>query len=88
MPLLLAIIALCTPRLAIIILWLFSGWFNGVFVTRGWPILGFIFLPLTLLWYSAVMNWFGGQWNLLTVLVMILAVCADLGSGKKAAWKK
>jgi len=57
MPCLLLIIALVTPRLAVFMLWLF-GWFNGVFPNIIWPILGFIFLPTTLLWYSAVAHWY------------------------------
>lgn len=31
--------------------------------TLLWPILGFYFLPTTLLWYSAVQHWLGGQWS-------------------------
>lgn len=85
MPLILAFIGLLAPRFTIFILWLASPWFNGVFQTRLWPILGFIFLPFTLLWYSVVVNWFGGQWGLLQILVLILAVVMDLTSSKRSA---
>ncbi len=88
MPILLTIIALCTPRLVIFILWLFSTWFNGVFQTVGWPLLGFLFLPFSLLWYSAVTNWFGGQWNALAMIGMVIAVCLDLGIGRNATKKR
>ena len=84
MPLLIAIIALIFPRLAIAILWFFTNWFVGVFETKLWPILGFLFLPLTTLWYSAVQQWFGGDWNAATVIVLILAVIGDLDSGRRA----
>lgn len=69
----------------IVVLWLSSDWFEGVFATRVWPILGFIFLPLTLLWYSVVTNWFNGDWNWWQVIVLIVALIADLSSERSAA---
>lgn len=87
MPLLFAIIALFAPRFTIFLLWLASSWFTGVFETRLWPLLGFLFLPLTLLWYSVVVNWFGGTWDWWHVVVLVLAVIADLSSGKQATKK-
>jgi len=81
MPLvLLAIGALLVPRLTIFLLWLLSGWFNGVFASVIWPILGFIFMPYTLLWYSAVQNLFSGTWGPAQLLGMIIAVLLDLSS--------
>ena len=44
------------PRILILALWFFSTWFGGVFDSLLWPILGFIFAPTTLLWYSAVQH--------------------------------
>jgi hypothetical protein len=85
MPLLIGIIALCAPRFVIAMLWLFSTWFTGVFETRAWPILGFIFLPLTLLWYSAVTNWFMGEWNWWQMLVLVLAIFGDLHSERNVS---
>ena len=78
MPCLLAIIALLTPRLAIVILWFFTTWFTGLFPTLLWPILGFVFLPTTLLWYSVVMRWFGGQWTLWPVVGLVVALLIDV----------
>ncbi len=85
MPFLFTIIGLIAPRFTIFILWLASPWFTGVFETRLWPILGFLFLPFTLLWYSVVINWFGGQWGWVQILMMIIAVLADLSSSKRGA---
>ncbi len=85
MPLLLGLLGLFAPRFVIALLWLFSGWFTGVFETRAWPILGFLFLPLTLLWYSAVAHWFNGEWSTLQWIVLVLAILCDLGCGKSAA---
>lgn len=85
MPLLLGLVALFTPRLVIFLLWLASSWFTGVFETRLWPLLGFLFMPLTLLWYSVVMNWFAGQWGWAQLIVLVIAIVADLGSSRGVA---
>ena len=78
MPCLLGLVALVTPRLLIAILWFATAWFRGMFDTLLWPILGFVFLPTSLLWYSAVQHWFGGQWTLWPVVGMIVALTIDL----------
>jgi hypothetical protein len=77
----LIIISLVLPRLLIFCLWLFSGWFDGVFTTRYVPLLAFFFMPHTMLWYSAVMNWFGGRWEFTQIFVLVLAILMDLGVG-------
>ena len=80
MPCALALIALLFPRILIAVLWIFTNWFNGVFSSLLWPVLGFIFLPVTMLWYSVVINQFGGAWNITNIIVMVLAVAIDMGS--------
>ena len=50
MILVLALLALLVPRITIALLWLLTNWFVGVFPNILWPLLGFIFLPLTTLW--------------------------------------
>ncbi|KFA93200.1 hypothetical protein [Archangium violaceum] len=80
MPVLFALGALVIPRLLTLILWFFTGWFRGMFDTLLWPILGFIFLPTTLLWYSAVQHWFGGQWTLWPVVGLVLSLMTDVWS--------
>jgi hypothetical protein len=66
------------PRIVILLLWFFTGWFDGMFSTLLWPILGFIFLPTTLLWFSAVQHWFGGVWSLWPVVGVIVALILDV----------
>jgi hypothetical protein len=78
MPCLVAILALATPRLLIVILYFFTTWFSGLFASALWPILGFLFLPTTLLWYSAVVHWFGGVWSLWPIVGLVIAVMMDL----------
>ncbi len=77
MPCLGVLFALITPRLLIVLLWFFTEWFTGIFDTLLWPILGFIFLPTTLLWYTAVQNWWGGDWQALQVIGLIIALVID-----------
>lgn len=57
---------------------LFTDWFNGVFKSMLWPILGFLFLPLTTLWYSAVQHWFGGNWDVIPIVGLVVALLVDL----------
>jgi hypothetical protein len=82
MPCFVAIIALLTPRLAIVLLWLLSNWFKGLFHTALWPILGFIFLPTTFLWYTAVQHWWGGHWTAGPVIGLVLALMIDLSPAR------
>jgi len=51
-----------------VLLWVFTTWFDGLFTNSMWPILGFIFLPTSLLWYTVVLHWFGGVWSLWTIV--------------------
>ena len=85
MPCLAALIALIAPRLVIVVLWFFTSWFVGMFTSILWPILGLVFLPTTLLWYSAVQHWFAGEWSLWPVVGIVLALMIDLSpaSGKR-----
>jgi len=78
MPCLFAVFALVTPRLVVAILFFFTRWFAGMFDSILWPILGFIFLPTTLLWYTAVQHWFNGQWTLWPVVGLVLALMIDI----------
>ena len=85
MPCLLVILALVTPRLLIALLWLLTGWFTGVLPNAIVLILGFVFLPTTLLWYTAVQHWFAGQWTFWPVVGMIIALGIDFSpaSGRR-----
>ena len=83
MPFLLAILALLTPRIAIVLLWVFTTWFDGLFTWVLWPILGFIFLPTSLLWYTVVLHWFGGVWSLWTVVGLVIAFIIDVSPARE-----
>lgn len=72
----LLIIAFFGPRVALVYLW-FIGYLNGVFSAPLWPILGFVFLPLTTLVYAVVMR--NGGMNDFSMIFVILAALVDLG---------
>ena len=77
MPCLLVLLALMVPRGLIVGLWLLTDWFEGLFDTALWPALGFFFLPTTLLWYTAVQHWFGGEWSLWPIVGLVVALLID-----------
>lgn len=57
-----------------------------MFDTALWPILGFIFLPITFLCYSAVQHWFDGVWSFWRILDIVIALSIDISpaSGRRA----
>jgi len=81
MPCLFFVLALFVPRLVIVLLWLFSNWFQGVFAGMALPVLGFLFLPTTLLWYSVVMNAWRGAWTFWPLVGLVIAILIDLSQG-------
>ena len=81
MPCLVILLALAVPRAVIVGLWFFSDWFGGIFGSLLWPVLGFLFLPTTLLWYTVVQNWFGGEWGLWPIVGLVVALAIDTSPG-------
>ena len=88
MPCLLLLFALITPRLVIVLLWLLTNWFRGMFPLALWPVLGFIFLPTTLLWYTAVQHWFHGVWTLWPVVGLVIALATDVSPARGRRWQE
>lgn len=79
MPCLVAAIAFFFPRLAIILIAIFSDYIGRAFSGEWlWPVLGFFFMPYTVLAYAFAQNSGGGVHGLYLVLV-IVAVLLDLG---------
>lgn len=77
MPCLVLFVAMFAPRLVVALLYLFSRWFDGLFTTVLWPVLGFLFMPTTLLWFTVVQHWFGGQWTFWPIAGIVLAIMID-----------
>ena len=85
MPLLIVLAALFIPRVAIVVMWLFTNWFVGLFDSLLWPILGFFITPTFLLWYSIVANVYGGEWGTLQIAIGVIALVIDLSPASEAA---
>ena len=49
---LLGLLGLITPRVVLVLLWVFTNYLSRAFHTFVWPFLGFIFLPTTTLAYA------------------------------------
>lgn len=74
------------PRVALVLLFLFKRpWLMGPYEGFVIPLLGFLFLPYTLLWTTYVFNAHGGEWGLWQILILVLAVLFDLSplTGRK-----
>jgi hypothetical protein len=78
MPCLFGCLALFFPRVAIILIWLFSDYLGRAYETLLWPLLGFLFLPLTTLAYAWAVNTNGTVTGVYLVVVVV-AVLIDLG---------
>ncbi len=78
MPCLIGLFALGMPRLAIVLVVVFSDYIGRAYQTTLWPFLGFLFMPLTTLAYAWGINSYGAitGW---AVWLMALAVLLDLG---------
>ncbi len=79
MPCLLAILALSFPRIAIVLLWLFSSFFAGVYNNVIVPVLGFLFLPLTFIVYTYLQKTHAGALGTQSLVFLFIAVILDLG---------
>jgi hypothetical protein len=44
---------------------------------------GGLVLPTSLLWYTVVVNWFGGVWSLWTIIGLIIALMIDVSPARE-----
>jgi hypothetical protein len=75
---LVVVLALLTPRLIMVLMWLFSNYLSHAYGTWVWPLLGFFFLPTTTIAFAIAQNEFGGfrGWG---AVITVLGVLFDLG---------
>ena len=89
MPCLLALLALISPRLVLILLWIFSSVLSHAFNSWILPLLGFFLLPWTTLAYAAFWSWGPGhhvtgfEW-----FFVVLAFLIDLGLVRRRALRR
>jgi hypothetical protein len=79
MPCLLTLVILAFPRVALILLWLFSNYLDRAYHGLLIPLLGFIFLPITTIAYAWMMNSHLPIQGV-NLVILIVAVLLDVGS--------
>jgi hypothetical protein len=82
-----AFVAVFAPRLALLIVWIFTPYVSRAFASFWWPLLGLIFLPYTTLFYALAylpgVGVFGWRW-----LWVVLGVLLDLGSYSSGGYSR
>ena len=79
MPCLLGCLALIFPRVVIVLLVIFSDYLGQAYQSLLWPLLGFVFMPLTTLAYAWAWHGTGGHISGLHLVAVVIAVLVDLG---------
>lgn len=88
MPCLFVVLGLAVPRLTLVLLWLFTTW-TRVIDSALIGIAGFLLAPYTTLAYVTLGNVGDGQVEgALDIVVLVIAVLADLGAYGGASRKK
>jgi hypothetical protein len=75
---LLVLLTLITPRVVLVLMFLFSNYLGRAYHGFLIPLLGFIFLPLTTIVYAWIVN-SGHQDSDIYLVALIIAVVIDLG---------
>jgi len=70
--------ALGAPRLALVLVVIFSDFIGRAYTTTIWPLLGFFLMPTTTLAYAWAINT-GGSVQGIRLVVVVIAVLIDLG---------
>jgi hypothetical protein len=78
MPCLLLILFLAFPRIALLLLFIFSNYLQRAYHGLILPLLGFLFLPLTTLAYAWMVNTRQPTTGV-NLLILIIAVVIDVG---------
>jgi hypothetical protein len=78
MPCLAVIVVLAFPRVALVVLWLFTRYLQHAYHGLLIPLLGFLFLPLTTLAYAWMVNNHRPMEGV-NLIILIVAVIIDVG---------
>ena len=77
---LVALLALFSPRLALVAIWIFSDLLSRAFDSWVLPLLGFFLLPWTTLGYATMWTIGSNRVSGFEWFIVVLAFLADLGS--------
>jgi hypothetical protein len=80
MPCLVLILALVSPRLALIGVWLGSDWLGRAFEGKLLPIIGFFFLPWTTLAFAGMWAYGTNEVTGFEWAIIALAFLGDIGA--------
>jgi uncharacterized membrane protein YhaH (DUF805 family) len=72
------ILALLTPRVAMVLIFLLTDWFQRAYQTTVWPLLGFLLMPYLTLAYMA-MKLHGGTMTGWWLALVVAAAVVDVG---------
>jgi len=76
-----AILAMFMPRVVIVLLVILSDWLGEAYDTTLWPLLGFFFMPYTMLAYALAWHMRPeGSVTGIGLVIVIIAVLMDLGA--------
>ncbi len=78
MPCLILLLVLLFPRIVLVLMFLFSNYLERAYHGLIVPVLGFVFLPLTTLYYAWLVNT-GTPLDGIYLIGLILAVIIDIG---------
>jgi len=78
MPCLFVLLVVAFPRIALVLLFLFSTFLERAYHGALVPLVGFVFLPLTTLAYAWMVN-SGAPLAGINVIILIVAVLVDVG---------
>ncbi|GLR17609.1 hypothetical protein [Portibacter lacus] len=87
MPLIIGLLALFFPRVIILMLYFLTSFFTGVYDSILLPILGFLFMPVTLIAYTYAINTVGPG-STTGIVIIAIAVIIDLGLWKRGSRRK
>jgi len=81
------IVLLAFPRVALVLLFLFSNYLQRAYHGLILPVLGFLFLPLTTLVYAWMVNTRQPPTGV-NLIILIIAVVIDVGGLGGGAWSR
>lgn len=84
MPILTLFFGYFFPRATIILLYFFTGWWKAAFDGVLLPVLGFIFMPLTVLWYGISEAYFSSSVQTVGLVIAVLLDLGLIGNGAKS----
>lgn len=75
----LILLATLGPRITLFIMWMFTTYLSRAYQTGLMPLLGFIFLPYTTIFYAIGVNNFGPGLQGMPLVLFVIGILCDFG---------